>query len=655
MFKVKNPYTKIAILVLLLTLALITAIAIKAFSGGSSSGTTGPTDATTFSWFINSGVSSGFYVDYADNPCVQYWMGKEFRHGEGFDGEGETGSVKIEFQVPPTGKATDVLGNMFATDNYPDLVEASQSSMSAKEAYEAGYLMDLTPYLEECMPNYMAFIRKHQLEDKVTVEVDGQRRHLYLISFNDVDITSPWNGYLYRRDWIFRYGKNAATGEPFSGEFTLDPEGNPVHVALEDYDPATVNGDSWVDDIIFPSYYRKDLDLAWYRDWCDENGVVWDGRHPVFISDWEWMLGIFKTAIAEEGRTDGYPMSLYYPGYIDNGDMVTGFGGGGIHYYYNKEGRVEYGATSDRFRAYLTMMNKWYSRGWVDPDFYSKSSEMFYAIDDSLVRQGGVGCWMGITSELGTRIYNKDFFPNGVFVSAAAQPVNDLYGGYEQKHGVPDTFFHSLSEYGGSLWVTSKVKNKDIKLLLRALDWFYTEEGGLVHMAGLNEEQLKECPAAKEFYEKWGLPHGAYYETEKDGEPCLMRYPVLDADSDLKGAVCFGAGCGYSPKSLFRYNFTDTYIAMLNQYLIYPPTGFISGYTGYEITDEEGAVAQKVYNRIYVEYMPVQVPKFIIGTRDIDDDDDWDEYCHDMRMRGYQQAVDIYNRYIDQMNMEAQP
>ena len=652
MTKIKNPYSKLALLVCALTLAIIAAVSWKALSGGTSAGSAGPTDSTTFSWFINNGVQSTFYVDYAENPGVQYWMGKEFAHGEDFSDEGEFGSVKVSFQVPPSGKATDVLGNMFATGNYPDIVDAAQLSMTPKEAYEAGYLMDLTPYLEECMPNYLAFLRKYDLEYKAGIEVDGQRRQLFLINFGDVDITSQFCGYMYRRDWIFRYGKNPATGESFTGEFTLDVNGNPIHAALEDYDPETVNGDSWVDDIVFPSYYRRDLDLAWYRDWCEENGVTWDGRHPVTISDWEWMLGIFKTALKAEGKAEGYVMSLYYPGYIDNGDMVTGFGGGGIQFYNTKDGHVGYGGASDRFRTYLTMMNKWYSRGWVDEDFYSKNTEMFYSIDNDLVRQGAVGCWMGVYSDLGTRIFNRDFFPQGVFVSSAAQPINDIYGTDEMKHGIPDTFFSHQEEYGGGTWITTKVRDKDIKLLLRALDWFYSEEGGLTRSVGLNTAQLEECPAAKAFYEAWGLPDGAYFETEKNGEPCIMRYPVLEKNPDLQNAACFDKGVGYSPKHSLRYDYTDTYISMLTQYIQYKPTGFISGFSGIELTDEENAEVSKMYNRIFVEYMPVQVPKFITGARDITDDDDWDEYCHDMQLRGYKKVLDMYNRYIDAMREE---
>lgn len=98
---------------------------------------------------------------------------------------------------------------------------------------------------------------------------------------------------------------NPNAGKAFSEYFSLDNDGNEIQ---ETEYSDNVNGDSWVDDVVFPSG-------------CTD---------PMYISDWEWMFEIFDKAMEEQGITDGYCMSMYYPGYIANGDLVTGFGGGGI-------------------------------------------------------------------------------------------------------------------------------------------------------------------------------------------------------------------------------------------------------------------------------------------------------------------------------------
>ena len=126
------------------------------------------------------------------------------------------------------------------------------------------------------MPNYVALVHSNDTYKKNCITmVDGEEHYFSLRTIMDAP-ESVFQGFMYRRDWIVKYGTNPATGAAFTGGFT---------------DPA--NPDSWEDDVVFPS----------------------GGTDPIYISDWEWMFEIFEKAMADLGITDGYCISLYYKGF----------------------------------------------------------------------------------------------------------------------------------------------------------------------------------------------------------------------------------------------------------------------------------------------------------------------------------------------------
>ena len=635
----------------------------------------------SFTWFISNGESANYYMSYAENPAVQYWCSRLFETGENFSGIlGEASNVSFTFQVPPSGAGSDTLNNLLGNKStWPDIVDSTYTSMATKEAYESDMIIDLTPYIEECMPNYMAMLEKHGIVENAKDYADGEWRYLSLVSFEDVDIMSSWSGYQYRRDWILKYGtpvsgSRADLDGGFTGYFSKLTDGTEVHITLDAYD-TTVDGDSWTDNITFPSWERRnDPDTAnggmkWYADWCAENGKVWDGTDPVTISDWEWMFEFFAIALEAENITDGYVHSIYYPGYNENGDFVTGFGGGGAHWYFDDEGLVEFGACNDGFQAYLRCMNAWWSNGWIDEEFSTKSTDAYYEIDDALVRQGKVGCWLGRVSTLGTRIYKADLpTTQGILVSAAAQPINDVYdvdGKVDTASGetldlnvamqIPGCFYGHTEYSAGKIWFSVKIleEGKDLKLLLRALDYLYSDEGSLLLSLGLSAEQIQDpdTPAyAKSYYENHGLANGAYTVSyEEDGTPVYHLDPVLAIDTDLAKAVSIKRLIGYSNKKYIDYGYSDTYTQMLNQYILYPNDRFYGGrLLHYVLTDEEQKYMSQTYSRITTTYLYQEVPRFIKGLKDIDTE--WEDVAQGLVTRGVQKVCQINNTYIQELH-----
>lgn len=167
-----------------------------------------------------------------------------------------------------------------------------------------------------------------------------------LRGFSD-GIQPMFQGFCYRRDWIAKYGANPQTGAAFTYGFTDE----------NDFE-------SWEDDVVFP------------------NGT----DEPLYISDWEWMFEIFEKAMEEQGISDGYCYSPYYYGYMQTGDLFTGFGGG-APYWYNDNGTCVNGIETDSFRAYLQCLNTWYQKGWLDKSFSEHTSDVFFAVDAPKVFQ----------------------------------------------------------------------------------------------------------------------------------------------------------------------------------------------------------------------------------------------------------------------------
>ena len=111
------------LVVITLMVSFFLVMSIRARMGGSKTLVSARPEAS-FTWFISSGESSNFYMDYAENPAVQYWCSREFETGDSFQSSlGETSNVGFTFQIPPAGAASDTLNNLLGNKStWPDIV-----------------------------------------------------------------------------------------------------------------------------------------------------------------------------------------------------------------------------------------------------------------------------------------------------------------------------------------------------------------------------------------------------------------------------------------------------------------------------------------------------------------------------------------------------
>ncbi len=459
---------------------------------GGGGGVGGDADETYTMW-IYSGQDSAYYLDYEENPALQYALQKTYGPDEK--------TLAIDFWVPPSGSAADNYSTMIGSGDLPDVIDASIAD-APTVMYETGQVMDLTELIPEYMPNYMKYLEEHpEIAHKAYVDIDGEEKMLFIRSFEE-DYGYNFCGVEYRRDWIAKYGTNPETGAAFTGEFT------------DESDP-----DSWVDDVVFPS----------------------GGSDPLYISDWEWMFEIFDKAMEAEGITDGYCLSIYYPGFTWNGNFTSCFGGGSPLWYKDLDGNVTFGADSPQFRAYLECLNTWYSNGWIDPSFNQRTSDAHYSIDDTTTRQGKVGLWVGLESQLGRRMdVGASEYTEGICSYGAPWPINDVYGDASCQNVEPNAVDHT--SLAGTVWyVTSAAEGKDLGTLLSFFDYFYSEEGAVLKTLGLSKEQVEETQ--NQVYLDNGLENGAY-SVKEDGTYLLDEMLQKDSGGATRRPMNTACLCG---------------------------------------------------------------------------------------------------------------
>lgn len=560
---------------------------------------------TDFTMLALTAITLDQYDDYDEYPAIEYWEDMEW------DAKGDGNKTKLDMDIwaPTAGSEGDYVNTLIATGDYPDVLNLQFASESAGQLYEDGWTLDLTDYVNAYMPNYKAWLAEHP-EIIATNEVDGEQKYIQIYSGNK-DLADPWGGYMYRRDWIVDYGTNPETGEPFHGEWVENEDGTK----------------DWVDDVVFPS----------------------GNTDPIYISDWEWMMNIFKgyvDGLAANG-VDGYCMQLPYQGALFTGDLVTGFGGIGGGMYLDADGNIAFGATSEGMRAYTECMTNWYKNGWIDPSFAERAGDMFFMIDATTVYTGSCGLWYGLTSQLLDGLAGDGSNPltaNAV-VYACASPINDEYGDASVQNIKPTTYY-SAGYLGASWVVTDKAEDKDIASLLTAIDYFYSDEGSLLFSKGISDEIMASASGDEDWYQKYvdlGLPNGAYSMGE-DGIPVIDSSLIYDNENRSEAALAYRL-CGISSNQDER-GYSDTMKKQFETWTMYEDSGQIQN----DITSQLSAEDATAYSTMSSDFGTVVaqwLPQYIMGTYDVTDDAAWENFCAEIDALDWQSSQAALQAVID--------
>jgi putative aldouronate transport system substrate-binding protein len=554
------------------------------------SATSAQTDKTaSFSYWLGTGDPT-YYNEYSDNPVVKYLTSYK-KWGKDSDT-----SLKLSFVTPAAGSQLDNMSAMIGSGDYTDIMDMTyyKSLGSVKDFYTEGGLMDLTDYVKTYMPNYLKWLDNHpSYKNVATSQVEGETKYLEVYDANDE--VMPWCGFCYRRDWIAKYGTNPKTGAAFTGA----------------YDANNV----WSDDIVFPS----------------------GKTDPTYLSDWVWMLPIFKTALTDQKITDGYAMGLNYPGYYETGDLANSFGISPTWYMDSDNKTIKFGADTEGFRTYLSMMSSWYKAGYIDKSFTDHTNEMFWKTDLTKVWQGKVGMWYGMTSECDNRMGSDSdadgTYTKGICVYAAPQPINDTFGSDAVKNKTPFCFFAN-GQMSTSIGITSKAKDKDIPAFLTFLDYLYSDTGCLDRSFGLSKAEYEECH--DDLYTKNGLTDGAYTVVDSNGSAWVegtstgtKMYKLADpiqASDTLNIATIAGRLPGRSLSYKLKYQSLSAVYQHCVDVFGSQPTNYSVFLSLPSSLSGENSNAYNTSVTKMREFLQKYVPQIVKGTINIDDDAKWNSF-----------------------------
>ncbi len=146
------------------------------------------------------------------NPVIDAW--EELL---GFD---------LEIEAPPISSYNDRRNIIMASGDLPDIIYVGDTGTNYVQWATDGLLLNLEPYFnEEYLPNPVAVLTSDEL---FTVRIPSLNNELY--SLPRVQ-TKPWDGIMYRKDWLDAVGKEVPTtpaefADVMLAFTTMDPDGN---------------------------------------------------------------------------------------------------------------------------------------------------------------------------------------------------------------------------------------------------------------------------------------------------------------------------------------------------------------------------------------------------------------------------------------------
>lgn len=631
----------------LISMGLVLIMAVSLLSGCGSSGTKESAQEFTM-WIYGDDGQGVYYSDYSENPTVQ-WLNAQYWDTENKTiGSKDRGTqLKLSFRVPLKGSETENFNTMIATEDYPELISLSAAG-TPKSLYEDGVLLDITQWVEGYMPNYLAFLDQHpDLKPLVSSTDEEGKVHYYAVYGMNDSIINPWGGYVYRRDWVAKY----AVPTDYVWDWDSDYVAANGHPEVTPWSAAVAQGNlnGWKENPVKEFTFTQGDDPN--NDWTD-NIIFPSGlTDPYTISDWEWMFEAFKHAIAERGWADdanAYCTTLYYLGYLETGDLVSSFGGGGCSWHVDADGNAAFGGTGETFKTYLECMNTWYKNGWLDKKFETRAANMFYDINPTGLNRGMVGLTYNMMGILGSTIRatcDNEEDKRDAMLWGCALPINDMYGDVSRQYNIPDMLYQQTL-LGSPMGVTSKCKDRDLSAVFTMFDWFYTYEGGRLVSKGLNKDQHASMEFKPDVYAQNGLPDGGYTLTKNDAgqDKITMNF---DGGNSIGGALNATRLCAYL--QLNGHAGTDYEIDInvpfatshaYEQWSKYINRAYMLNYN-ILFTNDEAKKYSKT-NTYVVDCMGQAVPEMIkngLGT--------WDGYCKKLTKYAPDTVTAIYQRVIE--------
>lgn len=356
-----------------------------------------------------------------------------------------------------------------------------------------------------------------------------------------------------------------------------------------------------------PGFYNisYEVEPTWWgpqmrEDYLKEFGMA----SPVTYDDW---YGYLTMAKAKKGTARGY-MLRGVNGCDDNllagFDLIAGF--------FAKDGTVQFGQYDVAFLDYLTMLNKWYSEGLIDPDYTARATSYFG--DMALIVNNEVSAWHSFFTMFDIhKMQAADKTFQGV---AVAPPVRTA--GQTRKL----TIFSTPDSRVGTNIDTISTQCKDPVTLVRWFDYFYSDEGELLADYGVEGQG-------------YTMVNGKPQYTD-----LVMKNPDGISQNDAMSLYTIGSfhsrqydwARSYQGRSEYCTNAGKIWDANLDM-----NSGYAS-MLGVTLSETESAEYTPLINDINT-YVTEAVVTFINGTKPLSE---FDGYREQLKAMGIERCIEIY-------------
>lgn len=352
-------------------------------------------------------------------------------------------------------------------------------------------------------------------------------------------------------------------------------------------------------DVQAPYYYRPQYRGDWLKEWGMREPRTFDECEAYFQKVLEEKSGVAPYLLAANGL-EGHFLGAFEIGGQTNGGL-----------FFVKQGKIHHTFNEPRLKDYLELMNKWYEKGYISPDFTTVESK------EEEIAKGRAAA----------AVCNTD----GLFTLAAEMGIEVVTGPYPRiNEGDPfhfDIFY--FPQNGNPNAIAAKSENKELALMF--LNYGFTHHGSGVVNFGET---------------------GVTWEMGDDGIPKFTDFalnnpdiPMSDAEYILRLHTCWA-----------KYRYGDD-ISMIRN-VANPETWEYRARWGVgddptcdnayalptlSFTAEEAAEVGRLTNDIYT-YAEEMVLKFITGAESLDK---FDEFAENIQNLGMPRLLELYQNAYD--------
>ena len=280
--------------------------------------------------------------------------------------------------------------------------------------------------------------------------------------------------------------------------------------------------------------------------------------------------------------------------------------------FYVADGKIKHGNAEATLKDYLTMLNDWYRKGYISPDFPSLTQQQVWSLFDT----GNVGMYWDSVDSSGARVANLPF-------KIESCPIPRLTENSKMHFGV------NLNMRSGD--ETSIVStSKNIPAAMKFLNYGFSDEGSMLFNFGI-EGKTYNMVNGRAVYTDYILNH-PQFTTENANYILRIHFAPKRLLSDL---YC-NPTVVKSPESVaFRERWSDD--PNEDGDYVLPPIS---------LTPEENTRRAEIMTNVNT-YTNEMILKFIIGTEPLSN---FDRYIAQLNQYGMQEAIRItqaaYDRYM---------